>query len=315
MYGLQLFPTRTDATHLSYLLSLRNLFQLPVGYQDHSDGGSDAAFWLPAAAIGMGVDIVEKHITHDRSFKGIDYEAALNPDEFVRFMAMVREIDAAMGDPCPRPFSPEEMKYRKYCKKSIVAARDLVEGRRSRRGASISLSAGRETGSSAGPRNRTADRPNTPSAGNAIPHDGRTRPGMKVGALITARLKSTRLPRKAILEIEGRPALAHLIDRYKLARRVDEIVVCTSSLEEDLPLVEAAEREGVKMLSRASRGCSRTAQRRGRGLWAGLHRQRHGRLPAWSIPSMRTASWTPSSGPGRISSGRWTCRTARTVGG
>ena len=128
MYGLQLFPTRTDATHLSYLMQLRGLFRLPVGYQDHSDGGSDAAFWLPAAAIGMGADIIEKHITHDRSYRGIDHEAALNPDEFVRFMAMVREIDAAMGEARPRPFSPEELKYRKYCKKSLVAACGLPAG-------------------------------------------------------------------------------------------------------------------------------------------------------------------------------------------
>lgn len=128
MYGYQNFPTPTDAIHLDYMLKLRELFELPVGYQDHSDGNAPAAFWLPAAAAGMGIDILEKHITHDRSFKGIDHEAALNPEEFARFTAMVREIEAAKGSGRPRPFSAEELKYRKYSKKSLVAARTLPAG-------------------------------------------------------------------------------------------------------------------------------------------------------------------------------------------
>ena len=114
MYGMQLFPTQIHATHLRYMMQLRNLFQLPIGYQDHCDGDTEAAFWVPAAAVGMGADIIEKHITHDRSFRGIDHEAALNPDEFARFVKMVREIELAMGDARPRPFSPDEQTYRKY---------------------------------------------------------------------------------------------------------------------------------------------------------------------------------------------------------
>ena|SRR5689334_37634 len=128
MYGYQGFPTPTDAINLNYMMKLKQLFELPVGYQDHSDANLPAAFWLPAAALGMGVDVLEKHITHDRSYKGIDHEAALNPDEFARFVEMVREIEAARGHSTPRAFSAEEVKYRKYSKKSLVAARDLAEG-------------------------------------------------------------------------------------------------------------------------------------------------------------------------------------------
>jgi sialic acid synthase SpsE len=128
MYGYQNFPTRTDDVHLDYMMKLRDLFELPVGYQDHSDAETGAAFWLPAAALGMGVDILEKHITHDRAYKGIDHEAALNPDEFVRFVAMVREIEAARGIATPKSFSADEQKYRKYSKKSIVANRPLARG-------------------------------------------------------------------------------------------------------------------------------------------------------------------------------------------
>ena len=128
MYGYQNFPTPTDAIHLDYMMKLRDLFQVPIGYQDHTGGDLKGAFWLPAAAVGMGVNVLEKHITHDRSKKGVDYQAALNPDEFVRFVAMVREIEAAKGNAVPRLFSEEEQKYRKYSKKSLVAARVLPAG-------------------------------------------------------------------------------------------------------------------------------------------------------------------------------------------
>lgn len=128
MYGYQNFPTLTDEVHLRYMMKLKQLFELPLGYQDHTDADAAAAFWLPAAALGMGVDILEKHITHDRSLKGTDYEAALDPAELARFVQLVRAIEAAMGISTPRVFSPEETKYRKYAKKSLVASRDLAAG-------------------------------------------------------------------------------------------------------------------------------------------------------------------------------------------
>jgi len=128
MYGYQNFPTKTDEVHLAYLTKLRELFALPVGYQDHTDAELADGFYLPAAAIGLGVDILEKHITHDRSKKGFDHQAALNPDEFARFVRMVRTVEGALGVAVPKPFTEEELKYRKYSKKSLVAARDLAAG-------------------------------------------------------------------------------------------------------------------------------------------------------------------------------------------
>jgi len=125
MYGYQTFPTPTEAINLSFIKKLKQLFELPVGYQDHSDGDSEVGFWLPAAATGMEVDCLEKHITHNRGFKGIDHQAALNPDEFKKFVAMVRELDAAKGISVPRPFLKQESSYRKNSKKSIVASLDI----------------------------------------------------------------------------------------------------------------------------------------------------------------------------------------------
>ena len=128
MYGHQSFPTMPENVNMSYMGKLRDLFELPIGYQDHCDADEESAFWLPAASVGMGVSVMEKHITHDRSIKGLDYQSALNPDEFVKFVAMVRTIEKSMGNSVPREFSEDEKKYREFQKKSIVATRALQAG-------------------------------------------------------------------------------------------------------------------------------------------------------------------------------------------
>jgi sialic acid synthase SpsE len=128
LYGYQNFPTRIDDVHLRYLRKLRQLFEMPVGYQDHTDAEDRAGFWIPAAALGAGVTILEKHIMHDRTKKGADHQAALNPDEFAQFVRMVRDVEKALGSGTPKPFSADELKYRRYAKKSVVAARALQAG-------------------------------------------------------------------------------------------------------------------------------------------------------------------------------------------
>lgn len=68
---------------------------------------------------------------------------------------------------------------------------------------------------------------------------------MRTAVFITVRMKSTRLPRKALLDIQGRTAIEHLIDRAKTARLPDLVVLCTSTHPEDEVLVGVAERNRI----------------------------------------------------------------------
>ena len=73
---------------------------------------------------------------------------------------------------------------------------------------------------------------------------------MKIGALIPARLQSERLPRKALLEICGRPMIYHLLDRVVACSYIStpkDVVVCTTKAAEDTPLVEAVTRYGASV--------------------------------------------------------------------
>ena len=68
---------------------------------------------------------------------------------------------------------------------------------------------------------------------------------MKSAILITARLKSTRLPKKITKLIHGKPMIKHMLDRLKLAKNTSKIIICTSTVTQDDPLEKIAEQEKV----------------------------------------------------------------------
>ena len=68
---------------------------------------------------------------------------------------------------------------------------------------------------------------------------------MKSAIFITARTKSTRLAKKVLIDIKGKMVIDHLIDRLKLAKRPDLIVLCTSTNPDDDILEERAKKNGI----------------------------------------------------------------------
>jgi spore coat polysaccharide biosynthesis protein SpsF (cytidylyltransferase family) len=68
---------------------------------------------------------------------------------------------------------------------------------------------------------------------------------MMVGAIVQARMGSTRLPGKALLDIDGLSMLARVVDRARRAQRVDCIVVAAPSTSGDDELAAHAAALGV----------------------------------------------------------------------
>ena len=67
----------------------------------------------------------------------------------------------------------------------------------------------------------------------------------RVVASIEARMGASRLPGKVLADLAGRPALGRMIDRVRLARRIDDIVVATSVATADDRIEALAVGEGV----------------------------------------------------------------------
>jgi sialic acid synthase SpsE len=128
MHGVQNFPTPVESANIRKIRHLKDEFGGLVIFADHTDANSGIAHWIDLAAIGQGAALLEKHLILDRSSQGVDWQAALEPAEFKSYVAAMRQGWAAMGPYDFQPFGEGERKYRRFQKKSMVAARDIAQG-------------------------------------------------------------------------------------------------------------------------------------------------------------------------------------------
>jgi len=68
----------------------------------------------------------------------------------------------------------------------------------------------------------------------------------KIGVILQARMGSTRLPGKVLKDLIGKPMLSRIIERLKMCKTGDEIIVATSNLPQDAVVVDFANKEGVR---------------------------------------------------------------------
>ena len=71
------------------------------------------------------------------------------------------------------------------------------------------------------------------------------RPNFTVAAIVQARMGSSRLPGKVLMEAVGKPLLGYLLERLSAARTIDRIVVATSVNPGDEPIVEFCRAVGI----------------------------------------------------------------------
>src|SRR5712691_1139338 len=120
LHGFQTFPTPIEEIHFRELASWKERYRVPVGFLDHTDGGSAFALVAPALAVAWGADLVEKHFTLDRSEKGYDYQSSLSPEDFYRMVELLRQAERAAGD-APASESEGARRYHRTMARSIVA--------------------------------------------------------------------------------------------------------------------------------------------------------------------------------------------------
>lgn len=116
------YPTAYRDVNLNAMLTLKDTFGCPVGYSDHTEG-----ILVPIAAVAMGACVVEKHFTLDRKMEGPDHKASLEPDELMRMVNGIRNIEDSMGDGIKVTQAVEE-DNKVVARKSIVARRHIEKG-------------------------------------------------------------------------------------------------------------------------------------------------------------------------------------------
>lgn len=116
------YPADPADSNLRAMATLRDAFNVPVGFSDHTQG-TEAAL----AAVALGACVLEKHFTLDSGLDGPDHRASLEPNAFSDLVAQIRRVSSALGDGVKRP-AESELEIRRLVRRSLVAARPLAAG-------------------------------------------------------------------------------------------------------------------------------------------------------------------------------------------
>jgi len=86
------YPSPVESLNLNLIPLYLQKFDVPVGFSGHETGiiGS-------LTAANLGAVIIERHITLDKSMKGLDHSSSLEPDEFKELVSQIRLSEKAKG--------------------------------------------------------------------------------------------------------------------------------------------------------------------------------------------------------------------------
>lgn len=99
-----LYPAKPEQIHFRVMKTLREAFNVPVGFSDHSLG-----ILMSAVAVALGANVIEKHFTINRKLAGPDHSYALEPDELFLMVKNIRDVELSLGSQVKRML-PEEKK-------------------------------------------------------------------------------------------------------------------------------------------------------------------------------------------------------------
>lgn len=67
--------------------------------------------------------------------------------------------------------------------------------------------------------------------------------------IVQARINSTRLPGKVMMDISGKPMLLHIINRIKPCKTINKIIIATTKRDEDQAIIELAKNSNIETFS------------------------------------------------------------------
>lgn len=92
LHCVSLYPTPLKLINLNTIKYLRKKFRINCGFSDHTIGDEAAPI-----AVAFGANIIEKHFTLDRNFRGPDHKLSLNPEDFKKYVQKIRNAEICLG--------------------------------------------------------------------------------------------------------------------------------------------------------------------------------------------------------------------------
>jgi N,N'-diacetyllegionaminate synthase len=116
------YPSRLEDANLRAMQTMRDAFDVLVGYSDHTQG--DTACLV---AVALGACVIEKHFTLDRSLPGPDQSSSADPAEFEQLATNIRQAEMVLGSSKKEPCEIERVNAGGM-RRSIVARHRIPAG-------------------------------------------------------------------------------------------------------------------------------------------------------------------------------------------
>jgi len=117
------YPSQFGEINLKVMENYRKAFpDHVIGYSGHELGIA-----ISGAAVALGAAIVERHFTLDRTMKGGDHAASLEPGGFAKMVRDIRHIEEAMGI-SEKQVQESEIPIFKKLAKSVVSSKAIPRG-------------------------------------------------------------------------------------------------------------------------------------------------------------------------------------------
>ena len=115
------YPTSINDANLNIIKTMKNKFNVKIGYSDHTRG-----ILAPIIAVSIGAEFIEKHFTLKQSLKGPDHFFSLTPNDFKIMVKNIRETEKLLGN-TKKNINKSEFQNRNLSRKSIVAKKIFLK--------------------------------------------------------------------------------------------------------------------------------------------------------------------------------------------
>jgi N-acetylneuraminate synthase len=121
LHCLSSYPAKIEDVNLSCITSMKNKFNIPIGFSDHTQSVD-----IGGLAVMLGASVIEKHFTLDNNLSGPDHKASMNPENMKIYVNKIREAELILGTGVKQCKNSEE-NTKLVARRSLAVNKDLLE--------------------------------------------------------------------------------------------------------------------------------------------------------------------------------------------
>lgn len=122
LHCVSAYPPTFSELNLRAIQTLKTAFGVPIGFSDHT-----LRSIASVAAVAMGANLIEKHLTLDPNRAGPDHKLSLGPSDFAEMIQDLRLVESSQGNGY-KTATTAELEVKKFARRSVSAKTEIQKG-------------------------------------------------------------------------------------------------------------------------------------------------------------------------------------------